>query len=270
LGVFNVDNVDNVLMNIALSRQMDVHDRDIVGRKMIEGFNDLCHEADVECTGGQTVLNPWPIIGGTAMSCCSDEEFILPVSAVPGDLLILTKPLGTQVAVNINEWLQLEDKTNWNKCAAVISVEQAHHAYGLAVASMVSLNRNAARLMHKYRAHAATDVTGFGLLGHANNLVQNQKASVDFQIHTLPIIPHMVEVDKLFSYFNLVKGYSTETSGGLLIAIPADKADAFCQEIEQLDGFTAWIIGSVIPANDPAKNKAYLIPTAKVTIADMN
>jgi len=70
-----VCNVDTVLMILASSLEMDSHCRDVVTRKMIEGFSDLCKSADVEVTGGQTVLNPWPIIGGTAMSCCSPKEF---------------------------------------------------------------------------------------------------------------------------------------------------------------------------------------------------
>lgn len=65
-------------------------------------------------------LNPWAIVGGTAMSACAEDEFIRPVNAVPGDIIVLTKPLGTQVAVNLNEWRQLESKTTWNKALGKI------------------------------------------------------------------------------------------------------------------------------------------------------
>ena len=54
----------------------------------------------------------------------------------------------------------------------------------------------AARLMHKYNAHGATDITGFGLLGHAQNLARNQKSEVSFVIHNLPIIAKMAAVAK--------------------------------------------------------------------------
>jgi len=251
-----VVDIDNVLMILAASKQMDDITREIVTRKMIEGFNDLCLSAGVECTGGQTIVNPWPIIGGTAMSCCSSEDFILPVNAVPGDVLVLTKPLGTQVAVNVNEWLQLEDKTRWMKCQEVIDYQDAHRAYQAAVRSMTRLNRNGARLMHKYGAHGATDVTGFGIMGHANNLARNQHACVHFEIHTLPIISKMVEVEKLFPFFKLTQGYSSETSGGLLIALPPEQAHNFCCEIEELDNAPAWIVGRVVPAPDGTKNVA--------------
>lgn len=68
-------------------------------------------------------------------------------------------------------------------------------------------------LMHKYKAHAATDVTGFGILGHAENLAKFQTSEVAFTIHNLPIIAHMAAVAKLCNMSRLLKGTSPETSG---------------------------------------------------------
>ena len=74
----------------------------------------------------------------------------------------------------------------------------------------------AARLMHKYNAHGATDVTGFGLLGHATNLARVQKNEVGFVIHNLPIIAKMAAVSKACgNMFGLLQGHSAETSGKL-------------------------------------------------------
>lgn len=68
--------------------------------------------------------------------------------------------------------------------------------------------------MHKYQAHAATDVTGFGLLGHANNLAKQQCSEVAFVIHNLPILAKMAAVSKACgNLFNLIQGTSAETSG---------------------------------------------------------
>lgn len=68
--------------------------------------------------------------------------------------------------------------------------------------------------MHKFQAHAATDVTGFGLLGHANNLAEQQRNEVAFVIHNLPIIAKMAAISKACgNLFNLVQGTSAETSG---------------------------------------------------------
>lgn len=72
----------------------------------------------------------------------------------------------------------------------------------------------AAGLMHKFQAHAATDVTGFGLLGHASNLAAQQRNEVAFVIHNLPIIAKMAAISKACgNLFNLVQGTSAETSG---------------------------------------------------------
>jgi selenide,water dikinase len=171
LYALGVVNCDNVLMILAASRDMSKLQRDVSTRLMIEGFNDAAKEAETEVTGGQTVLNPWPIIGGAATAICTQDEFIMPRNAVPGDVIVLTKPLGTQVAVNVNQWRFKEQ--SWAAIEGIITKEEAERAYNVAMESMARLNRNAAKLMHKYGAHAATDVTGFGILGHGRNLAAN-------------------------------------------------------------------------------------------------
>lgn len=76
------------------------------------------------------------------------------------------------------------------------------------------MSPSAAGLMHKFQAHAATDVTGFGLLGHANNLAAQQQNEVAFVIHNLPIIAKMAAISKACgNIFNLIQGTSAETSG---------------------------------------------------------
>ena len=80
---------------------------------------------------------------------------------------------------------------------------------GLAAATGgLTSNRTGAKLMHKYDAHACTDVTGFGILGHAQNLVATQLKDVDFVVHTLPIIRDMEKIDKKVFDFKLLEGYS--------------------------------------------------------------
>ena len=101
------------------------------------------------------------------------------------------------------------------------SEDDVRKSYQRAMDSMARLNRTASRLMHKYNAHAATDVTGFGLLGHAQALARNQKSEVGFVIHNLPIIAKMAAVGKACgNMFQLQQGNSAETSGGLLICLP--------------------------------------------------
>lgn len=245
-----VADVDNLLMLLAASLEMQPADREIVAREMIRGFDAQAKAADTQVSGGQTVLNPWPIIGGVAKSICKMEDIIMPVNAQEGDVLVLTKALGTQIAVNVKQWMNNEHK--FSTIEAHITKEDAMRAYHMASASMSRLNRTGARLMHKHGAHAATDVTGFGILGHANNLASNQQAEVSLRIHTLPVIRGMVAIDKLFPYFKLTQGLSAETSGGLLICMPKDKAELYCKEIEELEGLPAWIVGDVVKGNRTA------------------
>lgn len=90
-----IDRIDNILMVLALSLQMNEQEREIVTKQMIAGFNDCAEEAETLVTGGQSVMNPWPIIGGVANVTCLEEEYVKVNQGVPGDILVLTKPLGT-------------------------------------------------------------------------------------------------------------------------------------------------------------------------------
>jgi len=246
--------VDNLLMLLSMSSDMDAKSRDIVTLEMIRGFDDQAKLAKSVVSGGQTVMNPWPIIGGVAKSICKMEDIIMPVNAVAGDVIVLTKPLGTQVAVNARQWMG--DEKKWKTIENVITKQDTMRAYCLGEQQMARLNRVGAELMQKYKAHAATDVTGFGILGHAQNLAGNQKAKVHLRIHTLPILRGMKEVNAVFD-FQLMKGYSAETSGGLFICMPKDVAPKFIHDIQEIDGFPAWIIGDVIEGE--GENKAFVV-----------
>ena len=243
-----VGECDFVLMLLAACREMPEEHRGICTREMVRGFNDACKEAGTTVTGGQTVLNPWPVIGGVATTICSEGEYVKSDGAQVGDVVVLTKPLGTQVAVNVHEW-RVRQTPKWSELSKrnIISKEEAEDMMYAAVCSMARLNRNGGSLMVKHHAHAGTDVTGFGILGHAQNLMDNQVAEVGMEIHTLPCIANTAKVEQNGVLdFRLIKGYSAETSGGLMICMQEDDALAYCKEIEELDGEPAWIIGRVI------------------------
>lgn len=246
LYAMGVVNCHNMLMLLAVSKDMTDKERDIVIPLMMQGFQDTAQEAGCLVTGGQTVVNPWVTIGGVASSVCGRADIIMPESARPGDVLLLTKPIGTQVAVNAHQWLE-EDGEKWQKVVAKgTSKEEVLAAYRAATLSMARLNLTGARLMHKHGATAATDVTGFGILGHAANLASNQLQKVDMVLHTLPIIKGMVGIARTMgNMFQLLQGYSAETSGGLLMAIPAEGAAGLAAEILALEGSQAWVIGTV-------------------------
>lgn len=247
-----ISNCDNMLMLLGVSTDLSALEREVVTKLVIQGFKDLAKEAGTTINGGQTVLNPWFIIGGVATSISNLNEIILPNGAVVNDLIVLTKPIGTQVAVNAHQWLHKPER--WVKIEQVTSEEEVEVAYQKAMANMARLNRNAAILMHKYNAHAATDITGFGILGHAKNLAKSQKLNVDFLIHTLPIIKNMFKIFLASGVnFKLTDGYSPETSGGLFVCLPKENAHAYCDELKALDGYDSWIIGEVVSGNKDAR-----------------
>lgn len=244
LYAMGVTDCDNMLMLLGVPQKFTDNETDKVMPLIMRGFKDMASEAETMVTGGQTVINPWGIIGGVASTVCMPTDIISPDNAVVGDVLVLTKPLGTQVAVNAHQWLENTEK--WKRISAIVTYEDVERAYQEAMFQMARLNRNAASLMRKFNAHGATDVTGFGILGHAQNLCSQQRNEVNFAIHNLPVIAKMHHIAKACgTMFKLQQGYSPETSGGLLIAFPREQAAAFCREIEKVEGHTAWIIGIV-------------------------
>lgn len=245
---------DTMLMTLAASRDMDPQHRKIVTKEMIRGFSDLAAEAGTRVTGGQTVLNPWPIIGGVAMAVCRESDMIRPDQAQPGNVLVLTKPLGTQLAVNGHQWLHQPERWADACTRSGLSDVQVRAAYRKACASMARLNQSAAKLMHVHGALCSTDVTGFGILGHAENLAQNQRRKdLVFRLTALPFITHTLALDALKpTTFNLATGRSAETSGGLLIALPdAAAARRYVDQYRAEHKHEAWIVGHVELAVEP-------------------
>ncbi|XP_038054324.1 inactive selenide, water dikinase-like protein [Patiria miniata] len=241
---------DNMLMLLAVPQTFSDKEREVVIPLMMQGFKDIATVAGSKIRGGQTVLNPWCTIGGIATSVCTLDKIVCPDNAVPGDVLVLTKPLGTMIALTARKWLTVPDKKK--KLNALLTAEELERGYQEAVFNMCKLNSDAASMMATYNAHGATDVSGFGILGHAEALVRSQKEEVSFAIHNLPIIAKMQHVAKGFIDFKLFQGRSPEVSGGLLIAFPREQAASYCKEIDKM-GSSAWIIGIVEKGNRTAK-----------------
>eukprot|EP01064_Diplonema_japonicum_P005988 TRINITY_DN1395_c0_g1_i1.p1 TRINITY_DN1395_c0_g1~~TRINITY_DN1395_c0_g1_i1.p1 ORF type:complete len:319 (+),score=110.43 TRINITY_DN1395_c0_g1_i1:205-1161(+) len=245
-----IDEVDNMLMVLGASRDMQESDRFITTKEMMRGFNDLAAEGDTEVTGGQSVLNPWPIIGGVAMAVCHKDDFINPNGLQPGNVLVLTKPLGTQVAVNLKQAYNDKKACNpvYERTKGTLSQADVDLAFGIASDSMGHLNKVGARLMRKHKSTGATDVTGFGIHGHAANLAMAQLADVDIEVHTLPIIKGMAGVDDILgNMFKLKQGLSAETSGGLFLALSSlEAANAFIKDLAEEDKTRGWIVGNVV------------------------
>ncbi|NXJ24692.1 SPS1 dikinase, partial [Dicrurus megarhynchus] len=211
LYAMGVTECDNVLMLLSVSQRMseevtgtgDMGGRWWQGRGRNTGTRGPVIEQG-HCQGGG---GAW----GQGVSH-TDPTLPRPDSAVPGDVLVLTKPLGTHMAVTAHQWLDIPER--WNKIKLVVTREEVELAYQEAVSSMATLNRTAAGLMRAFGAHAATDVTGFGVLGHARALAAQQRLDVAFVIHNLPVIAKMAAVSKACGgRGGLLQGTAPETSG---------------------------------------------------------
>lgn len=262
---FGVTRCDTLLMTLAASRDMPEHSRHIVTRQMIAGFSFTARQARTRVTGGQTVLNPWPIIGGTAVSCLRKDQVVMPISAKEGAVLVVTKPLGTQLAVNAHQWMHQKDR--WAKCEELVKkLHEANapeesqrrgwnvltessleatvkRAFAKACDQMATLNLEAAELMWKHNAQCATDVTGFGIVGHAEALAATQSDSqLVFRITHIPALRGMACLGHLYPVFKWEQGRSAETSGGLMVALPSQQAaQAYVADLKG----KAWIVGHV-------------------------
>lgn len=117
--VMGIDKISTILMILSVSTQMSKNDRFHTTSEMIRGFVDKAKEAKTEVTGGHTVMNPWVMIGGAAMSVVPTDDLVMN-NAKPGDQLVLTKPLGTQHTTNLKEWMVKEDEI-WKKSRGLIA-----------------------------------------------------------------------------------------------------------------------------------------------------
>nr|CCC94041.1 putative selenophosphate synthetase [Trypanosoma congolense IL3000] len=243
---------DTVLMLLAASTDMDKTERDICTREMMKGFVDHVRLAGSDVTGGQTVMNPWPLIGGIAMSVVPESQMVRPTGLRPGDILVLTKPLGCQIAVNLKQWIHRPSPIYESRIQGKMDLEEIDELYCAAAEGMKRLNREAARLMCVHKAHGATDVTGFGIIGHATNLGGAQEAKLCLVLNSLPMYKGAVKASRLMDdKFRLFEGYSAETSGGLLVAFEdVTTAERYIRDLRDADGEPAWVVGRVVTRAD--------------------
>jgi selenide,water dikinase len=220
--------------------------RDILG-----GGNSVLKEAGVCLVGGHTVEDDELKYGLSVTGLIGPDEIIRNSTARPGDLLILTKPLGTGIISTAIK----------GEIAPARSVDEA-------TTWMTTLNRAAADLMRECRATAATDVTGFGLIGHATEMARGAGVTICLRLDAIPL---MVGVKGLIAdgmvpagcyrnrdhYAPFVAGKDTtdeallplfdpQTSGGLLIALAPEDARHFMQQAAERGTF-AREIGTVLP-----------------------
>lgn len=218
-------------------------------RKIMEGALEVLIEAETALLGGHSVKDRELKFGFSVNGIIHPDKIIRNNSPAPGDALILTKAIGTGA---INTALRAE-----------MASAQAVEAAGI---SMRTLNKDAALLLHKYSANACTDITGFGLAGHGAEMAMDSGTDLILDIEKLPLLPEVMKFISMGlvpagSYNNRnfrlsrIKNsdsvsaeildliFDPQTSGGLLISLPADKATDFLEELQQP---AAALIGTVV------------------------
>ena len=217
---------------------------------ILKGGADKVREAGGVVAGGHTVDDPEPKFGMAVMGMVNPRRMTTKGGARPGDLLLLTKPLGVGIITT---------------AAKADAADPAH--LEAAIASMLQLNRVGAELASRFEIHAMTDITGFALLGHASEMAEHSAVQLRFDSARIPLLPGArgyaerelfpggtkrnadyygpsVRVSGAVSDDLLRLLYTPETSGGLLVALPA----ASIQEARRFliaQRQSAWTIGQV-------------------------
>jgi selenide,water dikinase len=219
---------------------------------VLRGGADIARQAGAFVLGGHSVDDPEPKYGMVVIGEVHPKRVTTLATAQAGDLLVLTKPIGTGVLTTALK----------RDLASAADLQEA-------VASMATLNAGGARAMLACGAHAATDVTGFGLLGHLRNMLAASGVSAELDAAAVPVLPNAADLaqrgaipggtkrnrDALAEYVRFdarvlepmrVLLFDAQTSGGLLIAVPPDRADALIDALKKEKTPAAARIGRIV------------------------
>lgn len=219
--------------------------------EILRGGAEKALEAGAVVVGGHSVADEEVKYGMAVTGIINPNRIIRNVGAQPGDTLILTKALGTGILMTAFKRDQL-----------------AQEYYAAAVKSMSELNGAASAAMLRYRVHAATDITGFGLAGHACGMADGSGVTLIFEESDLPLLPGALDLCRAGMipgggrrnrefYGSRVRisdevaepiaelAFDPQTSGGLLIALPEDDAMALLADLQQSGNLDAEIVGRV-------------------------
>lgn len=224
-------------------------------REILRGGYDAAYEAGAIITGGHTIKGSEPVYGLAVSGFVHPDKVLTNSSAKPGDLLILTKPLGVGIITTGAKADMVEKEVMERICR-----------------QMARLNKSARDIMVEYDVHSCTDVTGFGLLGHCFEMAQGSGCTIHIRTGDVPYHPEALELASMGlipagAYRNReyagegvkVQGnislalqdilYDPQTSGGLLIALDA-KSGAECLEKLRKEIPQAAVIGYVTEKED--------------------
>ncbi|MBI5196721.1 MAG: selenide, water dikinase SelD [Nitrospirae bacterium] len=220
-------------------------------KELLEGAQAKIKEAGAALIGGHSIEDAEFKFGLSVTGRVDKNKILRAGGAVPGDILILTKPLGTGILASAFKRKAINDKD-----------------LKKAIVSMLTLNGTASKAALAAGAHAATDITGFGLIGHALNMVKDSKTDFVFYHDKIPVMEKVKNLAasgiapkgahnnlKFFSdKITFPKNFSNaeklilsdpQTSGGLLIAVPQKGINKF-RQFAQRKNMPYWEIGNVV------------------------
>jgi selenide,water dikinase len=220
--------------------------------EVLRGGGDIAREAGAFVLGGHSVDDPEPKYGMVAIGEAHPDRIVTNAGARAGDVLVLTKPLGTGILTTALK----RDLLGEADLAPAVRV-------------MATLNAGAARAMLAVGVRAATDVTGFGLLGHLHSLLRASRAAAHIDLAAVPFLPRVRELaergaipggtrrnlESVESVVTFDAGVDdvaklmladAQTSGGLLIALPEAKAAALVSALQKEGTPAAAVIGRVV------------------------
>lgn len=229
-----------------------------IAQQVIKGAKAICAQAKVVLAGGHTIDSPEPFFGLSVNGQVPVTNLKQNSTAKAGDVLFLTKPLGT-------------GKLTTALKRGLLTNEQIQHA----INSMCTLNIFGAELGKHDYVHALTDVTGFALLGHLIEMCEGANLSAEIEYARVPLMDGVKDLAAKFvyadntmrnwkSYESKVEGIGSEslltlcdpqTSGGLLIAVDANSCNTF-NELAKANGVTTWQIGRF---TDRKEKQAYIL-----------
>ena len=230
-------------------------DRDIVV-EILKGSADKVNEAGAVIIGGHTLQDSEIKYGLSVTGIIHPDRIVTNAGARAGDVLVLTKPLGTGLVISAI-------KTN--------KVLEEH--INLVTRSMVLLNKASSEAMLEVGVSACTDITGFGLMGHAYELAEASKVTLSFFAGRIPVFDgceRYVRMGLMPGVSKLSKKYlkdairidpkvreelvdvlfDAQTSGGLLISVPKGKAEILCTKLKERGALTFDVVGEVHQRED--------------------
>ncbi len=252
--VYAMGGEPKVCLNLVCFPSKKLPPRDL--HQITAGALNKITEAGAVLAGGHSVEDDEPKFGLSVVGVVHPDGYWTNSGAQPGDVLILTKPLGSGVLFNAN-----------------LKGRVSEEAMDRCVSALTTLNRGAAEAMRAFDIHAVTDITGFGLAGHSLEMAKGSGVTLSINMDDLPIMDQALSMyrrgvntgvnafnrkltaehtrfERVLPPWHQQIVYDPQTSGGLLACLPAEQGADLIRALERNHAPSAALIGRVLPLQD--------------------